>query len=218
MTDTAQLNLTEPARTDWDNYNSGSKYQAPPQAVGPDGQPIIYTGVIESIKEETTYPAKDEAGNLYLTMNIETIRLTAPGQPYDGYLVRFTNASVKPFMKGGEPMKGNPSKLGNALRSAGLKLKPQTNAEWRAASQQLKGKRVSFSIDWRAKDKTSGETVQGFLCFPDDPERPGQRKSVLKQGDIVTERDNKGNVTGHRPVEAEVLFANAQVRFFNEPR
>lgn len=204
--DTAQMNLKEPERTDWDNYNTGgSNYSAPPPALGPDGKPIIYHGVAGEVKETTP----DEEMLNYL---IDPIKIT--DQTYAGKEIRFTRASLKPFKRNGEPMKGNPSKLGNFLRSAGLQAKPQTNSEWRAAVGMTKGKTFAFTIDWEAYNKDTGESVKGYLNFPEDPDRPGQRKSILKRGDKVVERDAKGNVTGVKEVESEVLFANARLRYF----
>jgi hypothetical protein len=214
--DTAQMNLREPDKTDWDNYNAGSKFMAPPPALDEAGNMIVYTGVIEGIKEEANQYAVDKEGNAYLNYTFDPIRLVGAGV-YDGYTIRFTSASLKPFEKNGEPIKGNPSKLGNALRSAGMTSKPQTNAEWRAAVNQLKGKKVMFTIDWEAKNKEAGEVVKGFLAFPTDPDRPGTRKAILKAGDTVTERDNKGNVLGHQTISSEVMFANARLKFFKDP-
>lgn len=203
---TAQMNLREPDRTDWDNYNTGgSSYSAPPPAMGPDGKPIVYRGTVGEAKETTP----DEELLNYL---LDPIRITDAA--YAGKEIRFTRASVKPFKRNGEPMKGNPSKLGNFLRSAGLQAKPQTNSEWRAAVAAAKSKPISFTIDWEAYNKDTGESVKGYLSFPEDPERPGQRKSILKKGDMIIERDAKGNVTGTRTVESEVLFANARLRYF----
>lgn len=203
---TAQMNLREPDRTDWDNYNTGgSAYSAPPPALGPDGKPIVYRGTVGEAKET----APDEELLNYL---LDPIRITDAA--YAGKEIRFTRASVKPFKRKGEPMKGNPSKLGNFLRSAGLQAKPQTNSEWRAAVAAAKSKPISFTIDWEAYNKDTGESVKGYLSFPEDPERPGQRKSILKKGDMIIERDAKGNVTGTRTVESEVLFANARLRYF----
>lgn len=205
-TGTAQMGLREPDRTDWDNYSTGSSYQPPPPALGPDGVAITYYGVAEGLEE--TKP-----DNELLNFLIDPIKIVRSGGQ-DGKTLRFTRASVKPFEKNGAPIKGNPSKLGNYLRACGIQAKPQTNSEWRAAVAASKGKVFPFTIDWEAYNSATGESVKGYLNFPEDPERPGQRKSILKAGDVVTERDRKGNVTGTRVVESEVLFANARLRYF----
>lgn len=205
-TNTAQTNLREPERTDWDNYNAGSKYAPPPPATDAAGNPITYYGVAEGVGE-----TKADAD--FLNFLIDPIKLTRSG-PYDGQQIRFTRASLKPFERNGEPMKGNPSKLGNFLRACGIQAKPQTNTEWRAAVGMTKGKTFPLTIDWEAYNKDTQESVKGYLSFPEDPERPGQRKSILKRGDVIVERDRKGQVTGTRTVESEVLFANARLRYF----
>jgi hypothetical protein len=220
MSDTAQTNLREPNQTDWDNYNSGgSNYMPPPPAQDAAGKPIVYQGQIASMKEQPNKFAVDAEGNSYLNFSFDPIKLVNSGQ-YNGYELRFTEASVKPFEKDGKPVKGNPSKLANLLRSAGLQVKPQTNADWRRAVEGAKARPISFTVDWSAYNKDTGEQIKGYLSFPEDPERPGMRKSILKKGDVITERDAKGNVTGVRKVESEVLFANARVRYFvdNSPK
>jgi len=202
----AQTNLKEPERVDWDNY--GKTYQAPPPALGVDGNPIVYYGVVES-------PTTTDADEGYLNVLLDPIKLTRAGS-YDGYTIRFTRASVKPFQKNGEPIKGNPNKLANFLRACGLQVKPQTNADYTAAVNAAKGKAFGFTIDWEAYNKDTGERVKGFTNFPEDPDRPGQRKSILKRGDVIVERDSKGNITGTRTVDSEVLFANARLRYFKD--
>ena len=61
----------------------------------------------------------------------------------------------------------------------------------------------------------SGESPEATVeCpwEPDDPDRPGQKKAILKQGD--TYKDKEGLV---HTVQSEVLFANARVRYFVDP-
>lgn len=213
--DISQTNLREPNQTDWDNYNSGSKYIAPPPALGADGRPITYYGIAEKAEEKANQYAVDSEGNAYLNFQLDPVKIVRSGG-HDGYVLRFTEASVKPFEKGGAPIKGNPNKLANFLRAAGLQARPQTNNEYRASVRAAIGKPFGFTIDWVAKNKETGEEVKGYSNFPDDPERPGMKKSILKAGDVVTERDAKGNVTGTRTITSEVLFANARLRFFQD--
>lgn len=216
MTDTAQLNLREPAQVDWDNYNAGgSTYTPPPPVLDASGKPITYFGVAE-IKAD----GGDREG--YLTFLLDPIKIVKSGSA-DGYTLRFTRASVAPFTKKdpntGErvPIKGNPNAVGNFLRACGLTVKPQTNSEYTAAMSRAAGKVFPFTIEWEAYNKDTGERVKGYKAFPEDPERPGQRKSILKQGDFYNVLDNKGNVLEVKQVESEVLFANARLRFFQDP-
>ena len=210
-TDIAQMKLREPEQTDWVNYNAGSKYQAPPAVVNDRGENVVFQGIVGGVEAKANQFAVDSEGNPFLNFQIDPITLP------DGTIVRFTEASVKPFEKNGSPVKGNPSKLGNFLKATGTQAKPQSNSEWIAAVNATKGRKVYFVGDWEARNSSTGEKVKGYSCFPDDPERPGLKKSILKAGDIVTERDYKGNVTGTKTIESEVLFANLKVRYFVDP-
>jgi hypothetical protein len=213
MSDIAQLNLREPDKVDWDNYG-GKKYTPPPPAVGPDGQYIEYVGVVGEAKVDTERPDKDKEGQPLLTYLLDPIKIKSNG--YEGQEIRFTRASVRPFEKNGAPIKGNPNKLANYLRSTGVQAKPQTNSDYQAAVRAASGKSFTFTLDWEAYNSETGESIKGFLNFPEDPDRPGQRKSILKKGDLVTIRDRQGNVTEIKTVESEVLFANARLKFFKD--
>lgn len=209
MTDTAQMNLKEPEQCDWDSLGK-STWQAPPPALDSNGTPIVYYGVAGEIKES-------DPDDGYLQLLIDPIKLVRSGS-YDGYQIRFTRASTKPFVKFGttEPIKGNPNKVANFLRATGVQAKPQTNSEYRASINAAKTKTFAFTVDWNAYNKDNQETVNGYLAFPLDPERPGQRKAILKAGDVVNELDGKGNVIGTRTITSEVLFANARLRYFRD--
>jgi len=210
--DIAQQNLKEPEQLDWDSAFSGSKYQAPPPAVGQDGKAIVYYGVVKEAKQT-------DADEGYLNFQMD-LSLTRAGS-YDGVRVR-TWASTRPFQRKNretgalEPVKGNPNKLGSFLKAAGLQAKPQTNSEYIASVKSINGRAIPFTLDWEAKNKDTGEVVRGFINFPDDPERPGQKKSILRAGDVVTERDSKGVITGTRTIQSEVLFANPRVKYFQD--
>lgn len=211
MNDMAQTGLREPEQLDWDTAFKGSTYSAPPPATGADGKPIVYYGQVVEAKE-----SNPDQG--YLNYQVD-LKLTKAGQ-YDGTRVR-TWVSARPFMKRNaagelEPIKGNPNSLAKFLRSAGLQAKPQTNSEYAASVKAVNGKALPFTIDWVAKNKDTGENVRGFANFPDDLERPGQKKSILRAGDVVTERDNKGVITGTRIITSEIMFANAQLRYFQD--
>jgi hypothetical protein len=214
MTDISQTSLVEAPQVDWENYGKTSSYVAPPPALGQDGKAITYYGIGEAKEDK---PTKEG----FLQFLIDPIKIVRSGTA-DGYVLRFTRASVKPFSKrdaNGEmvPIKGNPNALANFLRACGLSAKPQVNADYRAAVQACKGKAFPFTIDWEAYNKDTGESVKGYRSFPDDPFRPGSKKSILKAGDVITEYDAKGNQTGVRVVQSEVLFANARLKFFQDP-
>lgn len=209
----AQMNLKEPEQLDWDSAFSGSKYSAPPPALGPDGKSIQYQGKIKEIKEV-------EPDQGYLNYQVDLIFNGAGSM--DGKSIR-TWVSARPFQRRNketgelEAMKGNPNGLAKLLRSAGLQAKPQTNSEYQAAVKAINGKLLPFTIDWEARNRETGEVIRGFRSFPEDIERPGMRKSVLKRGDTYSEVDRQGNVLGTKTVESEVLFANARVQYFLDP-
>lgn len=218
MTDLSQQNLREPEKVDWDNYGKSSSYVAPPPAVGPDGKAITYKGIAESVKVN----GGDQEG--FLQILIDPIKLVQSGK-HDGYTIRFTRASVAPYTKldpaTGKrvPKKGNPNAVADFLRACGLAVKPQTNADYIAAvNAAASGRKVfPFTVDWEAYSKDTGESVKGYMNFPDDPDRPGEKKAILKRGDRYTVSDRKGNILESKTVESEVLFANARLRFFQDP-
>jgi hypothetical protein len=217
MTDTAQLNLREPEKVDWENLGASSTFIAPPPALDENDKTITYQGVIGDIKAEA-----DRDG--YLQFLLDPVKLVkTPTGRHDGYEIRFTRVSVAPFTKANPdgtrtPMKGNPNAAAKALKSTGLQAKPQTNAEYSASFDRAKGKAALFTIDWEAYNKDTGERVRGYKAFPIDPERPGQRKAILRKGDVYNVLDSKGQPTGEtKTVESEILFANAKVKFFQDP-
>lgn len=205
MTDTAQLNLTEPAQCDWDTAYSTSKYIAPPPALGPDGKPIHYQGTIKAAT-----PTDADEGYLNYMVDFELP---------NGARTRVW-ASTKPFSKDDGsgvrvPMKGNPNKLGSLLRSAGLQAKPQTNSDYQASVRSILNRKATFTIDWEAKNKDTGEVVKGYNAFPVDP-ATGERQAILKAGDTVNLLGDKGAIVGTTTVKSEVLFANPRVKYFQD--
>lgn len=202
--DTAGLALKEPQQIDWDNYNPGSKYQRPPDVKDAAGKNILFTGQLPS----TIVAEQDNEG--YRRYLLDPIKLVKNGNGVDGLTIRFSRASVKPFEKDGKVQ--NASQVGNVLRSAGVTAKPQKTAEYDAAMNAVKGRVVTFTLDWEARNSETGETVRGYDNFPEDPDRPGTKKAILKAGDTYKTREGETKV-----VQSEVLFANARVRYFVDP-
>ena len=206
----AQTNLKEPEQLDWDTAFSGSTFEAPPPALGPDNKPIEYQAQV--VKVEETEPDQG-----YLNYVVD-LKLT--GVNYGRNLKAWV--STRPFMKrvDGElqPVKGNPNALGKFLRGAGLQGKPQTNDQYREAMKRIGAStRVKVIGDWEARAKDGSETIRGYLAFPPDERAPGQRKAILRRGDTYQEVDNQGNILGTKTVESEVLFANFRVKRFQDP-
>jgi len=209
MSTVSGMNLKEPSEINWNDYNPGSKFQAPPPAVGSDGKAITYYGMIPTLTD-AAFEVDNEGYRKYLLDPIKLVKSAG----YDGYALRFARASVKPYVdkKTGKPK--NASAVGNLLRSCGISMKPQKTAEYDQAVKMCGGKIAAFTIDWSAKNKDTGEEVQGYENFPDDPTRPGFKKAILRAEDGDQYRDKNGTWV---PVTSEVLFANARLRFFNDP-
>jgi len=195
MTDMSGTKLNEPSQVDWDKVG-GSNYIPPPPAQDASGKNIVYLGQLPTtIVEETD----DDNYRQYI---LDPIKLVKNGNGVDGYTIRFTRKGLKPFKNGGNGVAA-------LLKGAGVNAKPQSTAEYDAAIKLARGKVVPFTIDWEARNKETGETVRGFTSFPEDPTRPGQRKTILKAGDTYIDTDGVPQT-----VKSEVLFANARVRFF----
>lgn len=222
MNDIAQTSLQEPAQVDWDNFGK-SNYQAPPPELDADGKPITYYGVAD-VSVETEYQETDPVtGAPLLTYRLDPVKIVKSPVPEAlGYQVRFARASTRPFTKNVNgtqvPIKGNPNSLGNYLRAAGSVAKPQTNSEYIASVNAVKGKPFPFTVQWEARNKDTGEVYRGQASFPDDPDRPGQKKTILHAGDVINILDKKGNITGSTTVKAEVLFVNAKLKYFQDPK
>lgn len=205
---TTQTDLKSAPKTDWDNYNPGSTYQAPPVPVETDGTTLrkfFGTLPIPTVDDTNT----DEG---FLQFLLDPIVLAKNGAGIDGYTIRFSRASVKHFTNRKTGKEINASGAGNVLRSVGIQARPQTNDEFKAAMKLVGGKIGTFTLDWFARDKDSGEVVRGYQNFPNDPDRPGSKKAILRAGDTYTDRDGATQV-----VKSEVLFANAVVRYWVDP-
>lgn len=217
MSDIAQFNLAEPPKVDWDNYGK-SGFQVPPDALDAAGKPIVYYGTV--VKATETDPDEGLAGEPLLNYLLDPIILDD-----SGYVIRFTRASVRPYSIAGADgvrvaKKGNPNKLADFLRSAGAQSKPASNDQYKAAVAQVIAlkKKAGFVVDWEAYNKETGETIRGFNAFPIDP-TTGRRKAILKAGDFYNVLDSKRQPTGQQAqVKSEVLFANAKLVYFRDPK
>lgn len=216
MSDIAQQNLKEPAQVDWEGYGK-SGWVAPPIPVNPDGTARIFYGVATGELDDPD----TLTGEPLLQYKFDPIKIVKSGQDADGYEVRFTRASVRPYtyLKDGVrvPKKGNPNALADYLRAVGLQAKPQTNSEYQASVKAASNKLFGFIADWEAYGKEANERIKGYNAFPVDPKNPGQRSAILHAGDVVQVLDNKGNPTGETQViKSEVLFANLKLRYFRD--
>jgi len=203
--------LNKAPKVDWANFNPTSKFQAPPPALDDRGMPIVYQGIAP--REVKTGETEDG----YLEFLLDPIVMKLGQRTYE---IRFTRASVKLFEKtkrDGTKVTQNANKVGTFLKSAQVNAAPQENEQYIAAVKMAGGKTIHFTIDWSAYNKDNQERVDGYLAFPEDPERPGQRKAILTKGETYNVLDRKGNIIETRTVKSDVLFANARVRYFVDP-
>jgi hypothetical protein len=200
--DIAQQNLKEPERVDWDNAFKGSSYTPPPPALGPDGKPIVYQAKVAEIKE--TEGKGLDTGYLNYQIDLNLVGNGVEGQRVRAWVSTRTFSKKQPdgsFVN----VKGNPNSLAKFLNAAGLQAKPTSNSEYRAAVKLVNGKSIPITIDWEARAKDGSETVKGYEKFPEDEQRPGTKKAILKAGDILADETR---------VQSDVLFANARVKYF----
>ena len=199
MADTTGITLQEPTQVDWDKIGAGSTYTPPPPAKDVTGKYITYFG---QLPQSITVKADDVTDEGFRVYNLDPIKLVKTNVPgLDGYQIRFTRTTLKPFKNG-----SNSTAI--LVKAAGVAAKPQKTSEYDAVIKQCAGKVVPLTIEWEARNKDTGEVVRGYDNFPDDPARPGFKKAILKKGDVV-KVDGEDHV-----VESEVLFANARQRFF----
>ena len=211
-------NVKEPEQMDWDNYNPGSTYQAPPPALTAEGNPILYTALVPTEIGSTVNgkadPTKDGFAQWTLDPLILQSSLTDPTLTpiVKGYKIRFASVNTKKYTgRDGKPT--NASSVGNFLRSAQVVAKPQDNKQYEMAVQQAKGRPVTVVLDWTARNKDTQEEIRGYKNFPlIDASNPSLgRKSILHRGDTYTDKDGQTQT-----VTSEVLFANARVRYFTD--
>ena len=210
---TAQTNLREPDPMNWDEYaGGGSSYQAPPPALGPDGKSIQYfVKVKPKFDEAKDFTATQEGFRSYQLGPLEVVKSGSA----DGYKINFKWVNVKKRERNGKVI--DSSSAGDFIRSAGITTKAQKNAEYDQAVRTTAGRVVPVVLDWEARNKDTEEKISGYLAFPLDP-ATGQRKAILKKGDVYNVLDEKGQPTGQTAeVKSEVLFANAYVRYFRDP-
>lgn len=206
MTDMSGTQLTEPNQIDWDNFNpqSGTKYQAPPDALDASGKSITYFAQLPSdLGDVKRLKATQEGLRNY---DLGPLTLVKNNSAADGYSIRFYSASVKSFTsRTGEPL--NVNAIGKVLKAAGVGMKPQKTVEYDAAVKLASGRVIPVTLDWEARNRDTGEEVKGFENFPVDA-TTGKRKAILKAGDILPDG---------RVVQSDVLFANARVRYVQDP-
>jgi len=202
MADVSQLGLDSPDPIDYDQYDEGGGSAATlPPTLDEEGNNIIFT---LEVGEKIAFSRAQSSGKLMAT--IDTMKVV---EPEGGGEVRFTRASSKQFERKGKPI--NASQMGNFLRSAGIELpRNPTNQDLADACEAAKGALVRAVCDWRAYDKETRTTYEGYTNFP--LREDGSRTPGLRPGTVFAEKDWKGTVT-LKDVK-NPLRANLQVRWF----
>jgi hypothetical protein len=90
---------------------------------------------------------------------------TIVGPDHEGYTIRFTKVSAKPFKRRGVTV----SQLGDYLRATGKKglipSDPQSQAD---AVAETTNSLYQIDLDWRVYEKTTGWQLEGMKNFPSD--------------------------------------------------
>lgn len=88
---------------------------------------------------------------------------TIVGPTNEGYTIKYTRVSAKPFERDGKPL----SQLGLYLKACGLSgtvaVTPQEQAN---AVEQTANRVYQIDVDWKAYNKNTGLTVEGMKNFP----------------------------------------------------
>lgn len=138
-----------------------------------------------------------QAGFLRATLNP-----TVVGPTNEGFLIRFTRVSAKPFERGGQTV----SQLGDYLRAVGLKGKlPGTPQEQANAIASTAGLTYQVDLDWEAYNKNNGKVIKGMKSFP--VRADGTHQPWIEDTDDLIEDEN-GNKAPRR------LRANVVVKRF----
>lgn len=93
-----------------------------------------------------------------------TVDPTIVGPTNEGFTIRFTKVSAKPFKRGA----GMASQAGDFLRSCGIRTKLTSNQDIADAAEQTANRIFEADLDWRAYNKNTQFSVEGMERFPSD--------------------------------------------------
>ena len=82
----------------------------------------------------------------------------------EGYQIRYTKISAKPFKRGGVTV----SQVGDYLRANGFKGKLTSEKEIIDAVESTVNRTYEVQVDWRAYNKNTGFSLEGMENFPSD--------------------------------------------------
>lgn len=195
MSDTTQTTLQVP-NIDWDNYDTGSKLTAPPQAKGSDGKYIVYYA---QLPEQFTDEAFGSTQQGFLKVDLTPLVLVNGGPGIDGYTMKYNqSASAKPYEKNGKTLAA--SQLGNFLRASGTDgFKPQDIEGYKQAVRAAAGKTIPVILEWDCYDKqTASEVAKKYDDFAGPT---GSKSPVITTPDgrtLVARARVKGFVTARQ--------------------
>lgn len=86
------------------------------------------------------------------------------GPTNEGFTIRFTKVSAKPFKRGNITV----SQLGDYLRAVGIRGKFADEQAQADAVEQTANQVYQVDIDWRAYNNKTGYTLEGMERFPSD--------------------------------------------------
>lgn len=137
---------------DLDSYldNKESNFQLPPKGRYTVRAPESFTQASFGVTR---------AGALSITVDPTIVSPTN-----EGFNIRFTKVSAKPFKRGASTA----SQAGDYLRACGLRGKYTTNEAISDAVEQTANALLQVDLDWRAYNKNTGFSVEGMERFPSD--------------------------------------------------
>ena len=163
MSDVSSLlsELRQPDPMDWDKYQGAgeSTYAPPPVPKDSEGKALLFRGIAPPSFQ---FDKTDEG---YLQVLLDPITIVGGGS--NGYVIRFTRASVKKFKSRSTGAEINASMLGNYLRSVDKNLRPGTNAEYIRAVEYTANRQFNFTADWDAYDSQGSRSLaEKYEDFP----------------------------------------------------
>lgn len=98
----------------------------------------------------------------YLSAQVDP---TIVGPSHEGYTIRFTKVSAKPFKRSGKEV----SQLGDYLRATGIGGEVDGSPQAQADAVESTANQVyEVDIDWRAYNKQTQFVLEGMKNFPSD--------------------------------------------------
>jgi hypothetical protein len=152
MADISALGTLQPVEPlDLENYADNKDFVAIPKKgrytlQAPDSFPSTAFG-------------RTKAGALSVAIDPKIV-----GPTSEGYTIRYTKVSAKPFKRGGVTV----SQLGDYLRATGFRGRLTDEQAQADAVESTSNAVYQADLDWRAYNKDTGFSVEGMERFPSD--------------------------------------------------